>query len=797
MSEIRHNTQNPGPFPGADELTPSRSQYFSWINNTNEGATEEHTRVNLRFFEWLRQTYGMQLDIYAFDAGAVDGCNIYGSQHSEYFSRHFPNGFGPLAKEAAALGTRLGLWGGPDGFGDTPEAEAARIEEMVSLCREHHFVLFKMDSVCGQLRPEKYDAFDRMMTECRRYSPDLILLNHRLDLGPGTRHSTTFLLGGAETYIDAQMPNTMTASHHRAGALARELPPNLTRLTEDHGVCLSSCLDYWEDDLILQAFNRSLILAPELYGNPWLLRDDEYPRLADIFNLHRRFREILVRGMILPESEYGPLAVSRGDGTTRLLTLRNLEWESSSRTLRLDQSIGLDASGADAVEIHVTLLHPWREALGAFAYGSSLEVEVLPFRACLVLVTSKPVLDWSIEGCAYQVIRDTPEADLEVELLGSPGTSAELRWKGEASGFRVAELDGEGIAELLEGKSLAVDFAGPKRQRDWHRKLATLQPIEVPDDAEALYEATCFAADNDAFEYRSLRRSGPTKIPAVQAARDAFFDQTILRERENHAQALFDGNPRTAFSVDQRWWETRVKNGAFRLDLGEVQTVDELVLTSTDAFSLQPLKPDEGVTALLSADLRNWKEVRFRAGRRMVIPLKDFGPWRYLKFAPTPLRLNEIIGFRDGQRLDSSAWRASNLLAPWDPTNWRVHLRHSAHAAWSAKVMIEEVLPGSYLCVAIDGVCGPEGAVAGFRFEGRYLGCPDRSPSFPCNAWEVPAQIVDRNYTYYLPLTEEMAGKELEVVALAFDSEKTDLRPEVWQTAYPIPFSTKRLVLRR
>ena len=28
-------------YPGADERTPSYSQYFSWINNTNEGSTEE------------------------------------------------------------------------------------------------------------------------------------------------------------------------------------------------------------------------------------------------------------------------------------------------------------------------------------------------------------------------------------------------------------------------------------------------------------------------------------------------------------------------------------------------------------------------------------------------------------------------------------------------------------------------------------------------------------------------------------------------------------------------------------
>ena len=32
---------------GADELTPSVAQYFSWINNTNEGSTERQTLINL------------------------------------------------------------------------------------------------------------------------------------------------------------------------------------------------------------------------------------------------------------------------------------------------------------------------------------------------------------------------------------------------------------------------------------------------------------------------------------------------------------------------------------------------------------------------------------------------------------------------------------------------------------------------------------------------------------------------------------------------------------------------------
>lgn len=227
-------------FPGADENTPSRSEYFSWINNTNEGTTEDHTMVNMEFFKWLYDEYGMVLDIYAFDAGAIDGKRFYGLVDSDRFKEQFPNGFEPIYQKAKSFGSRLGVWGGPDGFGNTFPEEQGRIEQMVSLCRDLEFALFKFDSVCGPLRPEKEDAFIRMMTECRKHSPDLILLNHRLGLERAQAHATTFLWEGKETYIDVFSTNTVTAPHHRADALSRGLVPGLKRLTEDHGVCLSS-----------------------------------------------------------------------------------------------------------------------------------------------------------------------------------------------------------------------------------------------------------------------------------------------------------------------------------------------------------------------------------------------------------------------------------------------------------------------------------------------------------------------------------------------------------------------------
>ena len=42
---------------------------------------------------------------------------------------------------------------------------------MVKLCRDYHFILFKFDGVVGALRPEKQDAFVRMMTECGNTRP--------------------------------------------------------------------------------------------------------------------------------------------------------------------------------------------------------------------------------------------------------------------------------------------------------------------------------------------------------------------------------------------------------------------------------------------------------------------------------------------------------------------------------------------------------------------------------------------------------------------------------------------------
>jgi len=755
------------PLSGATETTPSKSEYFSWINHSFEGGTERQTVNNLDFFRWMRDTYGMQLDIYALDAGALDGGNNYGTTDSPKFREQFPSGFGPLSEQAAKFGTSLGLWAGPDGFGNTPEEAQKRIDMMVGFVRDYGFKLFKLDACCSTLSPDHWHYFDTMYSQIRHYAPDLVMLNHRIDLGPCTKYATTFLLGGVETYIDVHMANSSTATHHRVCALERRNPENLTRLTEDHGVCISSCLDYWDDDLILQAFNRNLILAPEIYGNPWLLRDDEFPYLAYIYNLHRDYRDILAAGVKrLPEDKYGYEAISRGDGSTQFLSLRNLSWEEKTYTITLGEEAGLKDS---AKPVKVRMYHPYIFDMGKYQYGSTVEVKVLPFRAALVKITTSsekdPVL---ISGIPYKIVNDRVGDKFQVQLLGVPGSSYKVTYE-------------KGPVKKTE----RVSFDGSAPKHNYHRKLSDMQLCDVPRDIDAVYYATCFAADNNALEIRSLQRSGKSDVPEVEAARRTFFDQELFTTRSVWDHFMFDGNPKTDFAVSFQFGDRRTNgNSSLMLDMGECHEIDTLNFTTYDEFSLFPLKSRTGSKAYVSADLKKWKEIVFLSGVSTNIDLSDAGPVRYVRLENAPLRVTEINCYKDGKALDRSLWRASNLFRSLEQSSMRIC------QVWSSKFSLDEISEGAYLCVAINGEHGVEGAWAGFKIDGQYVGCPDRAPSFQSNPFECPVRSVGRGYTYFLPLTEVMVGKDIEAYVMSMGASR-DLKPEVWITSAKLPYHVK------
>lgn len=753
-------------FPGADEKTPSKAQYFSWINNTNEGPTEKQTLINFEFFGWLKKSYGMQLDIYAFDAGAIDGKNFYGSLYSERFKKQFPNGFDPLYKKATALDMRLGIWGGPDGFGNTAKEEEQRIAEIVKLCKDYNFALFKFDAVCGPLRPEKEDAFIKMMIEARKYSPDLILLNHRLGLTKGLPYATTFLWGGAETYIDVVMNNSTTAPHHRQGALSRGLVPDLQRLTEDHGVCISSCLDNWDDDLVLQAFNRSLILSPEIYGNPWLLNDQEYPKLARIFNIHKKYKDILVDGKVLPAKTYGADAVSRGNGVTRLITMKNLTWTKQVHNLTLGDELGLQKGE----QVKLIQLHPHEQFLGGHAYNAVVEVSIEPFRSALFIVTTEAYTDPVITGARYQVVQNVPGKPILIDVVGAPGTKASISLLGDVK-YKNIELGNYSSKKLLAGKPESVTFSGKPLKYSPKRKAGEFTLIPVPADAASLYEATVFAADNNALEVRSLLRSGETQIPEVQEARDAFFNQQAFVDRGVSDKNLFDGDMKTGFWESAKYRNVqKVKGGMLRLDLGKVIAVDDIILKVPDVFSLQPLLPEEGNFVSVSKDLVHWKQLTFIAGTTMSIAVND--SVRYLRFANQPQQLTEVEGRYKGKPLDRSLWRASNLFAAEN--------KMVATKAWKTTFKLTELANNAYLSVALNGKHGIEGAYVAAKINGKYVGAPDRAVSYPSNTWEHSNAVKDQNYTYYLPLKKEYINQEIEVYVLSYDPANASFDPEVW-----------------
>lgn len=776
------SAQKKNVYPGASEQTPSRAQYSSWLNNTNEGAFEEQTLINLDFFKWLHDYYGMQLDIYAFDAGLIDGKRFYGTMESNRFKTKFPTGFGKVYHKAKDINTHLGLWGGPDGFGDTHETAEARKEMMISLCRDYEFELFKMDGVCGPLRKDKDGLLADMLTQCRRFSPNLILLNHRLDLGKAMPHATTYLWDGRETYVDVFTQNTTTASHNRAGTLAIGLTPNMERLVEDCGVCLSSCLDHWDDEMVLQAFNRSLILAPEMYGNPWLLNDDEFAKLARFYNLHRQYGSLLVKGIQLSPT-YGEYAVSRGDDRTRLITLRNLSWKTKKYTVSLNQEIGLNKGK----QVHVRTYHPTEKIVGTFAYGKQIEVEVPPFRTMLLLASSKTTSqnELGVEGIDYEVVRDVAGTPAEIRLLGMPGTTATICLPKGLS-LKHAWLEGKEVTDAIRN-GLPVAFDGTALHQPLHRNLGKPTSCPVTDEAAALYEATVFAADNNALEVRSLYRSGETAIPEVKAARDAFFNQPAFVERGIWDKYLFDGKQETGFWPSRKYGiDQRVIGGCFRLDLGKEQYVDSLVFHIKDMYALEPFLTEEGNYAEISSDLKTWKNILFISGLKMLLPIH--GKMRYLKMSPCPEAIAEIEAYAGGKKIDSGLFRASNLFADSH--------QMKCEAMWKHTFTLDEIADNSYLSIALNGKHGVEGAYAAIKVDGKLTGAPSRATSYPSNTWEYVNGRSDANYTYYIPLTRDMVGKKIEVFVMGYNPKMLNFVPEVWISSYR-PYQTKKLVIER
>ncbi|MBQ4289767.1 MAG: hypothetical protein II719_01070, partial [Clostridia bacterium] len=546
------------------------------------------------------------------------------------------------------------------------------------------------------------------------------------------KYATTFLWQGAETYCDVHSANRKTGPHNRCWIFDRGLPvgeDGLLHLAEDHGVCLSSSLDFFGDDLIFQAFGRSLILAPEIYANPWLLRDDEYPLLARIYNLHRKAAPILVDGFPLPES-YGPSAVARGSASHRFVVLGNGTW--NEKTVRLSFR---ECGYAGAVpSVRLIRRYPTETVLGDYPADGAAEVTLRPFRAYLFEIAPKEEAFPVLENSEYTVVREAED-----------GTPKEIR------------------RETIPGAPVL---------------LGSMIPAEVPQ-AEGLLEAARFGVDNDSLEARSLRRSGPSSVPEVNACRDAFFSQHTYLSRGPEGRFAFDGRNDTFFDGLSRTFpdSLRVMGGCLRVDAGEILDCDTVEIDCFDpdtpvgdCFAAQI--PEKGE---YSEGLDCWKDseaaavsvknasftapvIRFgydisttAPGRILTVSYR-VGPLRRFRLKEPMDRIYAIRLLKNGKELPLTNPFVNNLMP--HPS---VQSPVSVH---KIELTLPKISEGDWLAVAAEGVHGWESAwcVADFG-SGEPVGFPARAPAYPANVWEARVRQTDANYTFYLPLKKEDSGK--------------------------------------
>lgn len=750
---------------GADERTPSRSEYFSWINNTNEGSTEEQTLINLDFFAYLNARYGMQLDIYAWDAGNLDGANgNYESLDSEKIVKQYPNGYAPVVRRAAQIGTRMGVWGGADGYGNTVEETEKRRSLITGLCKDYNWALFKFDTVCGALRKDKRKEFAKTMRIARKYSPDLILLNHRNDLGNVEKYATTRLWEGQETYVEAHVYNTVTAPHNRAYMFFRGHTPNNSRLTEDHGVCLSSSLDFFEDDLVYQAFNRCLILAPEIYGNPWLLRDDELSRLAQVFNLHRQYRDILTQGFALSEEQYGNNAFVRGNATRRLISTGNASWQDKTISVKLDKRIGLKK----CKRVFVCLHYPYEQFVGIFDYGATACITLPSWRAALIEVCELSVARPMLTNCKYKVVC---QRDGELNVLAVTGAVQKILPTGQT----------EEVERLSDVKEFDKCLVSPQL-------LGSLTSTQIPANVRQLYEYACFNADNDSLEYRSLLRSGKTDLPCVQRARDAFFNQPSYRLRGLETSIPFDNNPDTVFDTKSRLYEIyhgkgyRINGGCLRVDLGKTVHVDTVEIEFFDGLQNPPhvfAKQTVNDNMEFSVDLQTWQKATLlevqdlgkydltyfdyyvdsptvNCGLRKKAVFKTNCELRYFSVADPVDRIFSIKAFAQGKEIALQQPHLTNLFSPYE--------RSKTQSVSYATVKLHDLPSHPYLAVAVEGHTGYEGVTCVAKIGGKLHAFPTRAPAYPANVYECYVHPAEGYYTFYLPVERQWENKDVEII---------------------------------
>ncbi len=260
---------------------------------------------------------------------------------------------------------------------------------------------------------------------------------------------------------------------------------------------------------------------------------DEPYAPARIENLRTKYREILTASSILPESDYGPNAVSCGSSATRFITLHNPTLQKRKCRVWLNQSIGLAKS--DYVELR--RLYPTERVIGLFRYnpGYHITVFVEPARSALLMATTKPAYEISVFGCDYQVVQDAPGKPVILNLLGRPGRREIVTISAKNRSFKSATLNGKSAPDLAAGKPAYVSFPGEPNELPTHRELGQLKPVDVPADAQTLFEPASSSkrsADPCALEarFQQGRKAYQLSATITEAAPNSYIAVPIAQD---------------------------------------------------------------------------------------------------------------------------------------------------------------------------------------------------------------------------------------------------------------------------
>jgi hypothetical protein len=790
--------------------------YFDWLCHDNSGPLESEILDNFAALQKLRALYGLQFDIYNSDAGLVESQGTYFPQFKGHFDQRFPHGLRTIADASAALGMKLGLWIGPDGFGETPAEMAARQDQLLSWVRDFNVGLFKMDTVVSALAhkdkyilEKKYQSLADALSEARRIDPSFVAINHRINNSPYMLTITDCLLWkGEETYIDVHITNETAALYNRSASIGRELTSEFFktpfRQFEDHGICFNSCIENWEDDLVAQAFGRASVLSPELYGTFFFLGDEQYPKLARLIQLHKQSEPLLKRAFPLSDGD-----IAHGDGRSSLVVLRNPTWTFQTKSVPLDGRIGLAA--VPGTPLTVRQRHP-REFLiskQGLKAGESLGIELEPFGLQMIQVDTTLPDEPYLGGIPYEVVPGPGADSFDLRLLGDPGRDYEVAFHN--FGGRAVLSEGRAV-DTAAGRTWPVRFSGPLLAEKPFVRFKDL--VDAPPgriDGAYLAELAKFTVDDEALEMRELEalKNIPSVLPEIEACRDYMRRKVITAE--GSAGNAFDDDPSTRWSDGYPTRSPftgspapyRSETSLWRIDLGaptDLRKLELHIVRKTEDGFLQAVEvsPDlktwirvDGLSLEKAAGIPLFTELRQRGKQLKIFDVEagDGKPVsievllppkrsRYIRIRGRNFSVAEIDGYDGlGRRLDRGRWRATNFFGE----------THQPARILKSAGLLQEYRPGQEFAVAVHSGAAKfdpvDGVYVTASVDGKIIVPRHRVPSYPYHNYEWNCSWLKSEglggMTFRLPVQKEWAGKTVEFTVVMFGPGLDGARAEL------------------